>query len=159
MATSHTIPCTEGHEFWCYHSKERPFDLAKGLFVIRFSKRRDVEMDRLPHAKNDCLFVAVSVIPRARTCTEYDRVALTVWLSVRISWADIGPFTYQRYMSDRCSRSHEWSDSGTTQPSRCCFGHGGRMTWRFAESLGSDRFGLRGLSRSLMIRIEISSKE
>jgi hypothetical protein len=64
LQANHLIPCIEGDKLWCYHGKERPFDLAKCLLVTRLSKGGDVEMNGLPNAEEDGLRITVSFSTR-----------------------------------------------------------------------------------------------
>jgi len=54
------MPCIESYKFRCHRGKKRPLKFAKSLFVPRFTERRDVKMDCLPYAENDCLYKKMS---------------------------------------------------------------------------------------------------
>lgn len=57
-------------------------------------------------------------------CKKADlHILLDVSTSVKVS--RIKCYSYRLYKSDRCSRSHALSDSGTTLAVRCCSGHEG----------------------------------
>lgn len=72
LQAAYFIPRIEGDKLWCYHSKERPLDLAYGLLVAWLSKRWDVEMYCLPHAKEDGLHMIVSLTVREATSCELE---------------------------------------------------------------------------------------